>query len=49
LAVDGARQFVFHTVSPVYPVAVDLIGLAIIAGLFLLMALWVAKRTMSAK
>jgi ABC-2 type transport system permease protein len=49
LAVDSARQFAFHSTNYVYPWATDLIGLAIIAGLFLLLALWVAKRTMSAK
>ncbi len=49
LAVDGARQFVFHTANPVYPAWVDLLGLAVIAGIFLLISLAVAKRTMSAK
>jgi ABC-2 type transport system permease protein len=49
LAVDGARQFVFHTANPIYPVALDLLGLLIAAVLFLGLALVVAKKTMSAK
>jgi ABC-2 type transport system permease protein len=49
LAVDGARQFVFHTATPVYPVLIDLLGLLGAALLFLGIALLVAKRTMSAK
>ena len=49
LAVDGARQFVFHTASPIYPAWLDLLGLAIIAAAFVALALLVAKKTMSAK
>ncbi len=50
LAVDSARQFAFGaSASTIYDWTVDLVGLAIIAGLFLLLAVWVAKRTMSAK
>lgn len=49
LAVDAARQFMFHTANPIYPVAVDIVGLFVIAMLFLFLSLWVAKRTMSAK
>jgi ABC-2 type transport system permease protein len=50
LAVDSARQFAFGaSASTIYDWTVDLLGLAIIAGLFFLLAIWVAKRTMSAK
>ncbi|MDD1769581.1 MAG: ABC transporter permease [Methanomassiliicoccales archaeon] len=49
LAVDSARQFAFHSSTYIYNWYWDLLGLAIIAGAFLLLAVWVAKRTMSAK
>ncbi|MDD1743693.1 MAG: ABC transporter permease [Methanomassiliicoccales archaeon] len=49
LAVDAARQFMFHTANPIYDVGVDLIGLFVIAVLFLVISILVARRTMSAK
>jgi ABC-2 type transport system permease protein len=49
LAVDSARQFAFHSSVYTYSWPVDLLGLAIVAGGFLLLAIWVAKRTMSAR
>ncbi len=49
LAVDAARQFMFHTASPIYDIGVDLIGLFVIAVVFLVISVLVARRTMSAK